>query len=147
MMRGIAFIGLIFFMALSPRPSGSIGKKGVDQPPSAKVVFDELRSEMVRVNSHRTKFVEIELSIGFAFARIPKQIDVLEKANEQMSMPKEYLSALHNQVFLFRKIAVIEPTKKDVTSLQDIYEDLESKGLATDVKIKEGNPYTVKVTV
>ena len=63
-----------------------------------------------------------------------------------MSMPKEYLSALHNQVYLFRKIDVVEPTKNDVANLQDIYEDLESKVLASDVKIK-GNPYSVKVTV
>jgi hypothetical protein len=128
----------------SPLGGGSTAD-GDDHAPPAKVVFADLRTEVSRVNLYRDKFIILEKSIVQVFARMPKQVDALEQANDRVSMPKEYLSALNNEVILFRKISTVDPGANDVKLLRDICDDLESKVLAADPNIKEGKPYSVKV--
>jgi hypothetical protein len=118
-----------------------------DGPLPAKVVFANLRAEIDRVAVHQDKFLAVDKKVGALFARMPKQVDLLEAADARLSMPSEYLSALQNEVVLFRKVDVIKPTKIDAKTLQDICDDLESKVLTADPKIKEGKPYLVKVVV
>lgn len=150
MMRRIALSALVIFTIWGGIPVGGSGGKKIwkskdDDPPSARVIFSDLRTEVERVSLHSVKFVEIEKKVGPVFARLPKQIDVLERANEHTSMPKEYLAALYSEVLLFRKIDVTSPAKKDAEILYDISDDLENKVIATDAKINGGKPYRVKV--